>query len=235
MNPLGRLLAGGALALSAWATPAMASEGEAETGRYAGMDCELHVWSIGRPNFVPKSNAFVKYTPPTEEQLADPHSTVNIFSMPKRVMTLGDEQLKLLFPGANSVTITRHEEMIDKDVTPLKSFKGTIAESEAECYGDLVMRSLVGIHPNPDAPYVQYGVVGGLVADLIAGGNRLVVDFWLQQWPGGKKGKPLVVKRKNDTPLPHVRPASPDMLAAVIDAADANLAIFSETAAKKRR
>ncbi len=235
MNPLARLLAGGALALSVLASPAMAFDGVTETGRYAGMDCELHVWSIGRPNFVPKSNAFVKYTPPTAEQLADPHSTVNIYSMPKRIMTLGEDQLNLLFPGANSVTVIRHEEMIDKDVTPLKSFKGKIAESDAECYGDLVMRGLVGIHPNPDAPYVQYGVVGGLVADLLAGGNRLVVDFWFQQWPGGKKDKPLIVKRKNDTPLPHVRPASPDMLAAVTDAANANLAIFAETAAKKRR
>ncbi|QFT76279.1 hypothetical protein [Erythrobacter sp. THAF29] len=234
MRALKASICGATLALAALTSPAAASEG-ANSRPYAGMDCEVHVWSIGRPNFVSKSNAFVKYTPPTEEQLADPHSTVNIFNMSKRAMALGDEQLSMLFPGANSVNVVRHPDMIDRDVTPLKSFKGRIGESDSECYGDLVVRNLYALFPNPDAPYQQYGLGGGVIASVIAGGDRLVIDFWFRQWPGGKKGKPLVVKRKNDTPLPHVAPESPDMLAAVTDSANLNLEIFAETVAKKRK
>jgi hypothetical protein len=217
-----------ALAGMALAIPAAAQGSAARP--FAGMDCELHVWTLGRPNFVPKSNAFFKYTPPTPEQLADPNSTVNIFAPVKRAAALGDELLRALFPGAANVAITRHAEVIDMDVTPIKSIKSRLNSSEAACYGDLVLANMYAIFPNPDAAYEPYG---GIIGGLIAGGDRLVIDFWLQQWPG-TKGKPLVYRRKNDTPLPHVRPASAEMAAAVTDSADANLAIFAETVAAKR-
>ena len=220
-----------ALAGMALAVPAAAQTAVPQP--FAGMDCELHVWTLGRPNFVPKSNAFFKYTPPTAEQLADPNSTVNIFAPVKRIEALGEEPLRALFPGAASVAITRHAEVIDLDVTPIKAIKARLTPSTAPCYGDLVLANMYAIFPNPDAPYVQYGIAGGLLASAIAGGDRLVMDFWLQQWPGAK-GKPQVYRRKNDTPLPHVRPASAEMAAAVKDSADANLAIFAETVAAKR-
>jgi hypothetical protein len=217
-----------ALAGMALAVPA-AAQGSAPTP-FAGMACELHVWTLGRPNFVPKSNAFFKYTPPTPEQLADPFSTVNIFAPVKRIEALDEEPLKALFPGAASVTITRHSQVIDMDVTPIKSIKARLTPGESTCYGDLVLANMYAIFPNPNAAYEPYG---GIIGGLIAGGDRLVMDFWLQQWPGAR-GKPQVYRRKNDTPLPHVRPASAEMAAAVKDSADANLAIFAETAAKKR-
>lgn len=218
-----------ALAGMALAVPAAAQTPPAQQP-FAGMDCELHVWTLGRPNFVPKSNAFVKYTPPTPEQLADPYSSVNIFAPVKRIEALGEAPLKALFPGAASVTITRHAEVIDMDVTPIKAIKARLTPSTAPCYGDLVLANMYAIFPNPNAAYQPYG---GIIGGLIAGGDRLVMDFWLQQWPGAK-GKPLVFRRKNDTPLPHVRPASAEMAAAVKDSADANLAIFAETVATKR-
>ncbi|MFY8048580.1 MAG: hypothetical protein ACOVNS_07135 [Erythrobacter sp.] len=210
-----------------------AAQAPAATQPFAGMACELHVWALGRPNFVPKSNMMVRYTPPTAEQLADPNSTVNIFAPVKRAQALGDTPLGQLFPGAASVTITRHEEVIDMDKTPINAIKARLTPSTAPCYGDLVLANMYAIFPNPDAPYVMYGIGGGLLASAIAGGDRLVMDFWLQQWPG-TKGKPQVFRRKNDTPLPHVRPASAEMAAAVKDSADANLAIFAETVAAKR-
>ena len=222
---LGLVLAGMALAVPA------AAQSPAAAQAFSGMDCELHIWTLGRPNFVPKSNAFVKYTPPTPEQLADPNSTVNIFSAVKRMEALGEEPLKALFPGATSVTITRHAEMIDMDVTPIKAIKTRLTDSDSACYGDLVLANIYALFPNPNAPYEQYG---GLIGALIAGGDRLVMDFWLQQWPAAK-GKPQVYRRKNDTPLPHVPPASAQMAAAVKDSADANLAIFAETVAAKRK
>lgn len=217
-----------AVAGVAGAIPATAQTAAAQP--FAGMDCELHVWTLGRPNFVPKSNAFFKYTPPTAEQLADPNSTVNIFAPVKRIEALGEEPLRALFPGAASVTITRHAEVIDMDVTPIKAIKARLTPSTAPCYGDLVLANMYAIFPNPNATYEPYG---GIIGGLIAGGDRLVMDFWLQQWPGAK-GKPQVFRRKNDTPLPHVRPASAEMAAAVKDSADANLAIFAETVAQKR-
>lgn len=223
-----------AIAALALALPVPALAQDNAGAPFAGMACELHVWALGRPNFTPKSNAFVKFTPPTAEQLADPHSTVNIFNASKRAAALGEEPLKALFPGAATVTIVRHGEVIDMDATPIKSIKDRLTDSTSECYGDLVIANLYAIFPNPDAPYVQYGVVGGLLASVIAGDDRLVVDFWFQQWPGAK-GKPLVVRRKNDTPLPHVRPASEDMALAVRDSADANLLLFAETVAGKRK
>jgi hypothetical protein len=215
----------------AMAVPAAAQTPAAQP--FAGMDCELHVWTLGRPNFVPKSNAFFKYTPPTPEQLADPYSSVNIFAPAKRVEALDEKPLKALFPGAASVAFTREPQVIDMDVTPIKAIKARLSPSTAPCYGDLVLANMYAIFPNPNAPYEQYGLGGGLIASAIAGGDRLVMDFWLQQWPGAK-GKPQVFRRKNDTPLPHVRPASPEMAAAVKDSADANLAIFAETVAAKR-
>jgi hypothetical protein len=218
-----------ALAGMALAVPAAAQTAPARQP-FAGMDCELHVWTLGRPNFVPKSNAFFKYTPPTPEQLADPYSSVNIFAPIKRAEALGDAPLKALFPGAASVTITREPQVIDMDVTPIKSIKARLSPSTAPCYGDLVLANMYAIFPNPNAAYEPYG---GIIGALIAGGDRLVMDFWLQQWPGAK-GKPQVYRRKNDTPLPHVRPASAEMAAAVKDSADANLAIFAETVAAKR-
>lgn len=221
-----------ALAGMALAVPAAAQTGAAAQP-FAGMDCELHVWALGRPNFVPKSNAFFKYTPPTPEQLADPFSSVNIFAPAKRIEALGEAPLKALFPGAASVSITRERQVIDMDVTPIKAIKTRLSPGTAPCYGDLVLANMYAIFPNPNAPYEQYGIGGGLIASAIAGGDRLVLDLWLQQWPGAK-GKPRIFRRKNDTPLPHVRPASAEMDAAVKESADANLAIFAETVAKKR-
>jgi hypothetical protein len=218
-----------ALAGMACAVPA-AAQTPAAAQPFAGMDCELHVWTLGRPNFVPKSNAFVKYTPPTAEQLADPNSTANIFGPVKRIEALGEEPLRALFPGAESVAITRHADMIDMDKTPIKAIKTRLTPGTAPCYGDLVLANMYAIFPNPNAAYETYG---GIIGGLIAGGDRLVMDFWLQQWSGAK-GKPLIYRRKNDTPLPHVRPASAEMAAAVKDSADANLAIFAETVAAKR-
>jgi hypothetical protein len=221
------ILRAAALALAGMA---LAVPAAAQTQPFAGMDCELHVWTLGRPNFVPKSNAFFKYTPPTPEQLADPYSSVNIFAPAKRIEALGEAPLKALFPGAASVTITREAKVIDMDVTPIKSIKARLTPSTAPCYGDLVLANMYAIFPNPNAAYEPYG---GIIGALIAGSDRLVMDFWLQQWPGAK-GKPQVFRRKNDTPLPHVRPASAEMAAAVKDSADANLAIFAETVAAKR-
>lgn len=210
-----------------------AAQAPVATPAFVGMACELHVWALGRPNFVPKSNMMVRYTPPTAEQLADPNSTVNIFTPVKRIAALGDAPLKALFPGAASVTITRHAEVIDMDVTPIKAITTRLAPGTGDCYGDLVLANMYALFPNPNAPYEQYGIGGGLIASAIAGGDRLVMDFWLQQWPA-IKGKPQVFRRKNDTPLPHVRPASAEIAAAVKDSADANLAIFAETVAAKR-
>ncbi len=225
------MLGAATLAFAACVPPASATESAAA---FAGMDCEVHVWAMGRPNFTPKSNAFFKYTPPTPEQIADPNSTVNIFNAAKRVEALGEQPLAALFPGANSVVIVRHPEVIDMDMTPIKSIKARLSPSTSGCYGDLVVANLYAIFPNPDAPYVQYGVVGGAVAAAIAGGDRLVIDFWFQRWPG-KNGKSQVVQRKNDTPLPHVAPASSDMAAAVKDSTDANLVIFGQTVAAKSK
>lgn len=220
------VLAAAGMALAA---PA-AAQAAAAPQPFAGMDCELHVWTLGRPNFVPKSNAFVKYTPPSAEQLADPFSTANIFAPAKRIEALGEEPLKALFPGAASVKITREPQVIDMDAVPIKSIKTRLSPSNAACYGDLVLANMYAIFPNPNAAYEPYG---GIIGGLIAGGDRLVMDFWLQQWPG-TKGKPQVFRRKNDTPLPHVRPASAEMAAAVKDSADANLATFAQTVAAKR-
>ena len=121
------------------------------------MACEQHVWARGRPNFVPKTNMMVRYTPPTPEQLADPTSTVNIFTPVKRVEALGDEPLKALFPGAASDTITRHSEAIDMDKTPLKSITTRPTPVTCASYGDLVLANMYASYPNPNDPYDHYG------------------------------------------------------------------------------
>ena len=234
MKTAARLVA--ALALAGAAPVCAASPAPvAPAPSYAGMDCELHVWVLGRPNFIPKSNLMIRYSPPSAAQLADPYSTVNEFSAAKRAEALSEVQLATLFPGARSVNVVRHGEVIDMDVTPLASIKAPIKAGGAACYGDLVLANIYAIFPNPDAPYVQYGVVGGLVASAIAGGDRMVMDFWLQQWPGGKGGKPFTARRKNDSPLPHVQPGTPAYLEAARASADLNLASFAATVNGRRK
>lgn len=201
---------------------------------FEGKDCELHVWALGRPNYTPKSSMLVRYTPPTAEELASPHSSVNIFNAAKRADALSEVQITALFPGAKSVKIVRHSDVIDMDVTPIKSIKSPRISSESGCYSDLVIANLYAIFPNPDAPYVQYGIVRGALASAIGGSDRLVVDFWMQQW-AESGGKPYVYRRKNDSPLPHVQPASPQMLDAVRASADVNLAGFVAAANANRK
>lgn len=202
---------------------------------FAGKACEAHVWAFGRPNFKPKSSAFIRYTPPSAEDLANPLSNVNVFSPLKRAETLSDVQIAALFPGAASVKIVHHNEVIDLDKTPITSIKAPLVVRQGDCYADLGIANLYPILPNPDAPYERFGAAGGALASVIAGSDRLVIDFWFQQWSSNKGGQPYVFRRKKDSPLPHVEPATTAMLDASRAAADVNLADFVATVNGRRK
>jgi hypothetical protein len=202
---------------------------------FAGMACEAHVWALGRPNFQPKSNMLVRFTPPSAADLANPYSTANVFSALRRAQALSDVQITALFPGAASVKVVTHDTMVDLDQTPFATIKAPLAPHQGQCYADLGITNLYAIFPNPDAPYVQFGLVGGMLASAIAGSDRLVIEFWLQQWPGDRKGGPFVLRRRNDSPLPHVQPATPQMLDAARASADLNLSGFVALANARRK
>ncbi|MBY0283199.1 MAG: hypothetical protein K2W81_04460 [Sphingomonas sp.] len=223
--------------LGAMSAPAISAESPTQAPRFSDMTCELHVWAMGRPNFHPKPNAFIRITPPTDADRADPNSTVNVFNGVKRVAAFSETQLNALFPGARSVRIVRHDQVIDMDTTPLASIKAPLAARAGECYADLVVANLYALFAS-NKPYSEVnpavGPVGDAIVQLMAGGDRMVIDFWLQQWPA-RKGVPFVFRRKNDTPLPHVRPGTSAMADAARASADLNLAKFAADADAARR
>jgi hypothetical protein len=196
-----------------------------------GPQCELHVWGAGRPHFVPHGNFMIRVDP-AELDRSNPLSNVNVFSTAKRAVALPDEDLKRLLPQAATVTIVRHEEMIDTDKTPLDKMSGPLAQAAPGCYADLIVANLYGIFPNPSAPW-QPGLVNQLIAGLIVGSDRLVIDFRLRDFSGAAAGG-KTYKRKNDSPLPHVPFMTAEMKAAVEASAVVNLRSFVAYVAEQR-
>lgn len=232
-----RWLAIAGVMLGAMSAPAISAESSTPVPQFSEMTCELHVWAMGRPNFHPKSNAFIRITPPTDAERADPNANVNVFNGVKRVAAFSETQLTALFPGARSVQIVRHDQVIDMDSTPLRSIKTPLAARSGECYADLVVVNLYALFSS-NKPYSELnptvGPVGDVIAQVMAGGDRMVIDFWIQQWPT-RKGAPFVLRRKNDTPLPHIRPGTAAMADSVRASADLNLAKFAADADVARR
>lgn len=214
-------------------TPAVFAE-DLSRQPFKGLSCEAHVWAFGRPNFHPKSSMFIKVAPTSAEDLNNPLSSVNIFDPLKRANSLSDVQITALFPGAESVKVIHHAEIVDVDKTPIATIQSPLSTPKSECYADLAISGLYAIFPNPNQPY-QPGVAGSPIAVLLAGSDRLEVEFWLQQWPNGKSPKPHTVRRRKDTPLPHVPPATTAMLDAVRASADLNLADFVATVNERRK
>lgn len=186
------------LGMAAVAMPAFSAAGAAPAA--AGETCELHVWGAGRPNFRPRSNAFVKVD---QSQLdrSNPLSAASLYDSVNRAKALSDEDLRKLFPSAGQVVVVRHEPIIDIDQRPLKSLSGRLQPGAPGCYADLVLGTLYAIFPNPAAAWERGGLIGG----LLAGSDRLVIEFWLRDF-SGPGAVPRVYKNKNDSPLPHVPP-----------------------------
>lgn len=207
----------------------------AEMVETANAQCELHVWGAGRPNVV-MPERILKLIPPEQMDKSNPLSNVNISNTANRIMTLADEDLKLLFPQDAAVQITRHAELIDLDKKPLSKVRGRLTESAAPCYKDLILTEAYAILPSTAKPNREAPIASGVAVDLakpvIFGGDRLVAEFWLRDFSQGRS-KPTVVKRKNDSPLPPVSFMTQEFLDAVIVSANLNLRNFAEYAVKK--
>jgi hypothetical protein len=193
--------------------------------------CELHVWGAGRPHFVPRGNLLVKVDPAQLDR-ANPLSNVNVFGTAKRAVALPDDELKRLLPAGAAVTIVRHEEMLDIDRTPLDKLSGPIAQSAPGCYADLIVANLYGLFPDPKAVY-QPGLLNQIIAGLIVGKDRLVIDFRLRDFTDATAGG-RTYKRKNDSPLPHLAFMTPEMKAAVEASAVVNLRSFVDYVTQQR-
>lgn len=222
---LGAILAAAfLLAPSAGAAPAAG-----EAAQPAGATCELHVWGAGRPNFRPRSNAFVKID---QSQLdrSNPLSAASLYDPVNRAEALSDEELRKLLPTGGEVVVVRHETIIDIDRTPLKSLSGRLQPGRAACYADLILGNLYAILPNPGAAWERFGLIGG----LLTGSDRLVIEFWLRDF-SGPGPVPRVYRKKNDSPLPHVPPNSAEMKAALEASANVNLHSFADHVDHRRR
>jgi hypothetical protein len=187
-------------------------------------ECELHVWGGGYPNRVLKSNAFVKVMVEQADP-NDPLSNAFLYNPKNRLQAWSDASLSKLFPGAGSVKIIRHDSVIDFEKVNLKKLAGRLSESSASCYGDVVIANIYGIFPNPDFQ--------GVLVDAIDGGNRLVMDIWMQQ-NREASSKPFVFRKKNDAPLLSFHAERPLFAASMADASEKILVAFGEVAAKKK-
>lgn len=210
---------------------ALAATAPAGVARAGTGECTLHVWGAGRPNFQPPKSLLVRIDPAQIDR-SNPLSSVNLFSTVNRALALPDAELARLFPGADHVTVVRHDTVIDTDRTPLAGLKGPLAPDATGCTGDLIIANLYAIFPNPNAVYETRPVLEATIASLIAGSDRLVIEFWFRDFSGGAAGR--VFKRKNDTPLPHVAPMSEEMRIALDASAAANLHGFADWVETKR-
>ena len=134
-------------------------------------------------------------------------------------------------PDARSVTIIRHDTIIDTDLTPLKAIRAPIASSSTACYADLVVANVYAIFPDPNGPYAT-SLIGFVVGSALVGSDRLVIDFWYQRF-SERAGRPVTLRKKDDTPLPHVRFATPEMAEAVTISSAANLGRFADFVASR--
>jgi hypothetical protein len=200
----------------------------------AGPACELHVWGSGRPNFV-YSGRLLKNIDPASIDKSNPYATINTFNTVTRALALPDADLARLIPGAQ-VRVVRHETMIDTDKTPLDKAKGRLAASDAPCYADLVVANSYGIFPagrERDAMWPGRGLVVETMTALLAGDDRLVLEFRLRDFTSpAAAGREI--RRKNDTPLPHVPIMSAEMKDAIEASALLNLRSFVAFVDRKR-
>ncbi len=214
------LVAGLAQATLMSVSPVQAAETAAE------LKCDLHVWGGGYPARVMKSNAFVKVTiDPAEADLSNPMSNASLYSTVNRARAWPDAELAKLMPATRDLKIVRHPEVLDLDKFKLKSVKTRLSASTVPCYADLVVANMYGIFPNPDFQ--------GLLVDAIDGGNRLVMDLWMQQHSAGQK-TPVVFRKKNDAPLLSFRAERPLYAESVADASAKILVAFGNAASKKQ-
>lgn len=190
------------------------------------LECELHVWGAGYPGRVAKSNAFVKIQiDPVEADLSNPLSNASLYSPVNRALAWPDSELAKLMPTGSTLKIVRHDDVLDLDKVKLKSVKTRLGASTASCYSDLVIANIYGIFPNPDFQ--------GLLVDAIDGGNRLVMDLWMQQHRDGG-AKPTVFRKKNDAPLLSFRAERPLFAESMKAASEKILVAFGDAAAKKQ-
>jgi len=197
-------------------------------GANAGEPCELHVWSAGYPNRkLPKR--LLKSIPPEHLDPNNPYSGISLFGVKSRARQLPDETIGSLFGEDVAVTIIRHPETIDQAISKVTKAKAPLSDSNAECQADLVLKNVVGIFPNPSAAYETAGLVG----TLLAGSDRLVMDFFYQEFRPGKKR--FRVRKNDDTPLPHVPNHSPQMKQALELSADENIKRFVSFVQSKRK
>ncbi len=191
------------------------------------MQCELHVWGAGYPGRVAKSNAFVKVKiDPVEADLSNPMSNASLYSPVNRARAWPDAELGKLMPSTTRLEIIRHAEVLDLDKVKLKSTKTRLSASAVPCYADLVIANIYGIFPNPNFQ--------GLLVAAIDGGNRLVMDLWMQQHVDGQ-AKPLIFRKKNDAHLLSFRADRPLFAESMADASEKILVAFSAAAAKERK
>ena len=213
----------GAVSLALVHAPAIAQSDVSEP--QATEVCELHVWAAGKPNR-PLPGWLVKSIDPWLLDTENPYSGPNIFGTEARAKALPDGALSGIFGEGVETIIVRHDEVIDLEEVSLNRFKEPMSDSSAVCQADLVLRHVSAVWPNPSTTDV--GVVGGLVA----GGNRLIMGFWYQEFRADAKR--LRVSKKDDSPLEAAPQYSRRMAEVVAVSAEANARNFVEHVQEKR-
>lgn len=214
----------GAISLALANAPAFGQSGDNQPP--ATEVCELHVWAAGKPNRE-LPGWLVKSIDPWLLDPENPYSGPNIFGTEARAKALPDGALDGMFGEGVEAKIVRHDEVIDLEEVSLGRIKKPMSGSSADCQADLVLRHVSAVWPNPS---ITEG--GGLVGGLIAGGNRLVMGFWYQEFrPDTKR---LRVTKKDDTPLEAAPQYSRRMAEVVAVSAEVNARNFVELVQEKR-
>lgn len=223
------VLAASLLAFLIWAAPARAAaEPPAEV-------CELHLWGGGYPNRKLPPRLLAMQDPVLMDP-TNPLSNATLYNSVNRIAALPEDGLRRLFPTGRSVTIIHHPDMIDLAVKPLKTIRAPLSNSAAACQADLVIANVYAIFPNPDAALQERPAdpLYSLVTWALTGSDRLIIDFWMQRRLGSAS-QIEVFRRKNDCPMPHVRPNTSAMRDAMTASSACLLDAFAGTVAAKSR
>lgn len=139
-----------------------------------GQVCEAHIWPatyLPHPGYVPKSNAFVRAIPPSD----NPASLSQILNAQARLADMDDAALRVALGLAADAPVIRHADFIDVNMAK-KAVVRLAPGGTGDCYIDLVLSDMTYFPARTQTNNMDY--VGGVFTYRRFGaGNTLAYKF----------------------------------------------------------
>lgn len=165
-----RLLSFAAAGLAFIAQPASAQEPDSSAA------CILHVTGTVPPP-PPRPSLFVRVQG-TPQNPNDPTTRAYQYNPITRALALSDSELRTLFPSGTAVEIVRHREGLARNMD--KRARTPLFPHHGHCHAELIVSDVVGVFGKEARSAV------GLLAALLAGGNRLEAIFTFRRFDAGR-------------------------------------------------